>query len=100
MPFQIVHNNIVNMKTDAIVNAANSMLAEGGGVCGAVFAAAGSKKNAAGLPEAFALSGRARGFDERVRPACQIRDPRSRAGVAGRKAGGAKASGRGVPKRP
>lgn len=44
MPFQIVHNNIVNMKTDAIVNAANSMLAEGGGVCGAVFAAAGSEK--------------------------------------------------------
>ncbi|HIR13554.1 MAG TPA: macro domain-containing protein [Candidatus Choladousia intestinavium] len=44
MPFQIVHNNIINMKTDAVVNAANSMLKEGGGVCGAIFAGAGAEK--------------------------------------------------------
>ena len=44
MPFQIVHNNIVDMKTDAVVNAANSMLKEGGGVCGAIFSRAGAEK--------------------------------------------------------
>lgn len=42
MPFQIVHNDICKMKTDAIVNAANSKLQMGGGVCGAIFAKAGA----------------------------------------------------------
>ena len=41
MPLQIVRENIVHMHTDAIVNAANSHLRPGGGVCGAIFDAAG-----------------------------------------------------------
>lgn len=41
MPLKIVRDNIVHMQTDAIVNAANERLAPGGGVCGAIFSAAG-----------------------------------------------------------
>lgn len=41
MPFTIVHQDITKMKVDAIVNASNTELAMGGGVCGAIYSEAG-----------------------------------------------------------
>jgi O-acetyl-ADP-ribose deacetylase len=41
MGITYVHGDITAVRVDAIVNAANGALARGGGVCGAIFAAAG-----------------------------------------------------------
>ena len=46
MAFSIVHGDIVQMETDAIVNAANSGLLAGSGVCGAIFHAVGPRAQA------------------------------------------------------
>ena len=41
MPLVLFQRDITKLPVDAVVNAANSRLAPGGGVCGAIFAAAG-----------------------------------------------------------
>lgn len=43
MPFHLVHADLLTLPVDAIVNAANSELWAGGGVCGAIFHAVGPR---------------------------------------------------------
>ena len=44
MGFKIINGDITEIESDAIVNAENSYLRQGGGVCGAIFNKAGAKE--------------------------------------------------------
>jgi O-acetyl-ADP-ribose deacetylase (regulator of RNase III) len=64
---EVVQGDITAEAVDAIVNAANPQLAAGGGVCGAIFAAAGP-----GLGPACAALGGAATGDAKVTPAFDL----------------------------
>ncbi len=89
MPFFIVRDDITRMNTDAIVNAANPSLLSGGGVCGAIFAAAGqSELTAACVPLAPCETGCAvitPGFRLPAKYIIHTVGPRWRGGGAGEK---------------
>lgn len=65
---EAVRGDITAETTDAIVNAANSELARGAGVCGAIFAAAGPE-----LAEACAALGGCRTGDAKATPGFSLR---------------------------
>ena len=68
MPFEIIRHDITKVEVDAIVNAANSALQMGGGVCGAIFRAAGAQQ----LQQACDQIGSCQTGDAVLTPAFQL----------------------------
>jgi O-acetyl-ADP-ribose deacetylase (regulator of RNase III) len=64
---EVVEGDITHQPVDAIVNAANTHLAPGGGVCGAIFAAAGPA-----LVDACAALGGAETGDAKATPGFEL----------------------------
>ena len=68
MPFEIMRNDITKVKVEAIVNAANTALQMGSGVCGAIFRAAGAQQ----LQQACNQIGSCQTGDAVITPAFQL----------------------------
>jgi O-acetyl-ADP-ribose deacetylase (regulator of RNase III) len=87
MPLRAIRADITALDVDAIVNAANGALAMGGGVCGAIFRAAGAERLAeACAPLAPCPTGEARitpGFRLRARHVIHAVGPVWRGGTQG-----------------
>ncbi|WP_232478467.1 macro domain-containing protein [Roseomonas rosulenta] len=87
MPMRAVPLDITGLDVDAVVNAANEDLVEGGGVCGAIFRAAGDAALAeACRPLAPCPTGEARitpGFGLKARHVIHAVGPVWRGGAAG-----------------
>jgi O-acetyl-ADP-ribose deacetylase (regulator of RNase III) len=67
MKIEAIHGDITTETVDAIVNAANTGLRRGGGVCGAIFAAAGPE-----LDDACAAIGHCTTGDAVITPGFQL----------------------------
>ena len=69
MSMEIKQIDITELDVDAIVNAANSQLLEGGGVCGAIFSKAGSDE----LAEACSKIGKCKTGDAVITPGFNLK---------------------------
>ena len=92
MPVSVVVGDLTRLPVDAIVNAANTALAPGGGVCGAIFAAAGYGELDPGLPGHRGLSHRAGGAHAGLCPSGQVYHPHCGTHLARGQPGGGKAA--------